>query len=138
QDNEKYVQWAVPNEAAVGWASLSAGLGQVGNTVLDGHHNVYGEVFRPLVNISIGNAITLFSGDRAFNYTVTEKYILPEVGQPLEVRKKNAEFVLPTTDERITLITCWPYTSNTHRLIVIARPVSAQGAPLDNVATATP
>lgn len=28
----------------------------------------------------------------------------------------------PTYDERITLITCWPYVSNTHRAVVVAEP----------------
>jgi LPXTG-site transpeptidase (sortase) family protein len=28
-----------------------------------------------------------------------------------------------TPDERVTLITCWPYTTYTHRLIVIGKPI---------------
>jgi sortase A len=53
---------------------------------------------------------------------VSERHILPEKGQPLSVRLKNAAWIQPTTDERLTLVTCWPYTSNTHRLIIVARP----------------
>lgn len=26
-------------------------------------------------------------------------------------------------DERLTFVTCWPYTNNTHRVIVVAEPV---------------
>lgn len=36
---------------------------------------------------------------------------------------ENAQFMAQTDDERLTLITCWPYETNTHRLILIARPV---------------
>jgi sortase (surface protein transpeptidase) len=28
-----------------------------------------------------------------------------------------------TDDERLTLVTCWPADSNTHRLIIVARAV---------------
>ncbi len=49
--------------------------------------------------------------------------ILPDRGQPDEVRRENARWIQPTEDERITLTTCWPYTSNTHRLIIVAKPL---------------
>ncbi|HID54608.1 MAG TPA: sortase, partial [Anaerolineae bacterium] len=38
-----------------------------------------------------------------------------------------AEWIMPTEDERITLVTCWPYTDNTNRLIVVAQPVENNG-----------
>ena len=40
------------------------------------------------------------------------------------VRRANAQWIAPTDDERLTLVTCWPYISNTHRLIIVAKPVS--------------
>jgi sortase A len=39
-----------------------------------------------------------------------------------EQRIKNGRFMQPTEDERLTIITCWPPTNNTHRLAVIAKP----------------
>jgi LPXTG-site transpeptidase (sortase) family protein len=54
---------------------------------------------------------------------VTEKHILKEKGEPPEVRRQNAKWIEPSDDERLTMITCWPYTNNTHRLIVVAKPV---------------
>jgi LPXTG-site transpeptidase (sortase) family protein len=117
-----YQQWAVPNEKAVGWQPTSALLGVPGNTVLDGHHNDYGMVFRYLVDLQPGATIELFSGEMEFKYTITNKMILPERNEPLAVRFSNAQWLLPSNDERITLITCWPFTSNTHRLIVVAVP----------------
>jgi sortase A len=43
---------------------------------------------------------------------------------PLSVRRKNAQWIMPTGDERLTLVTCWPYEwpGNSHRVIVVARP----------------
>ena len=42
--------------------------------------------------------------------------------RPLEKRIQNAAFIGTTGDERLTLVTCWPYAVDDHRLIVIARP----------------
>jgi sortase A len=39
------------------------------------------------------------------------------------VRLQNAQWIQPTTDERLTLVTCWPYNDNSHRLIIVARPI---------------
>ena len=50
-------QWSVPNKFAAGWQGNSAMLGVKGNTVLDGHHNVYGEVFRYLIDLSPGQLV---------------------------------------------------------------------------------
>jgi sortase A len=116
-------QWDVPNKFAAGWLITSATLGQAGNTAITGHHNVAGEVFRNLVKLQPGDRITLYAQDQPFAYEVKSRRILPERGQPEKVRLENARWMQPTTDERITLITCWPYTSNTHRLIIVAKPV---------------
>ncbi len=123
-NGQKYWQWQVPNEFKAGWHNTSALLGEPGNTVLNGHHNIYGEVFRDLVTLPEGDEIILYdNAGTPFVYAVSQMEILPERGQPLAVRQKNAEWIMPTEDERITLVTCWPYTDNSHRLIVVARPV---------------
>ena len=119
-----YPQWKVPNFFAVGWASTSASLGVVGNTVLFGHHNADGEVFAHLVDLQKDDLITLYSGEKEFTYLVVLKMILPERNQPVDIRLQNASWILPSTDERITLLTCWPYVTNTHRLIIVAIPVN--------------
>ena len=112
----------MPNSYAVGWHSASAPLGTSGNTVLNGHHNVHGQVFRRLIELEPGDLVALFAGAVEFDYYVSERLVLAESGQPLEARLTNAGYILPTPDERVTLITCWPYTGNSHRLVVIARP----------------
>lgn len=117
--------WDIPNHFAAGWLQTSAPLGQPGNTVLDGHHNIAGEVFRYLVNLKPGDLIEVYANDRRFVYTVVARHILPDRDQPIEIRRQNALWIQPTWDERLTLVTCWPYTNNTHRLIVVAKPIAA-------------
>ncbi len=115
--------WDIPNHFAAGWLKTSATLGSPGNTVLDGHHNIAGEVFRYLVNLKAGDVIEVYSNDQPVVYRVIALHILLDRDQPLEVRRQNAAWIQPTLDERLTLVTCWPYTNNTHRLIVVAKPI---------------
>ncbi|MFQ5612194.1 MAG: sortase [Anaerolineae bacterium] len=109
-------------EYAAGWHRNSALPGEVGNMVLSGHHNIKGEVFRYLVDLEPGHVITLYADDRPFNYVVDLKFILKDRGEPPEVRQQNARWIGPFSDERLTLVTCWPFNSNTHRLVVVAKP----------------
>ncbi len=115
--------WQVPPMRAAGWHLGSAPLGVPGNTVLNGHNTTHGEVFRDLHQVQPGDLILLYSDDLEFTYEVDEVLILPEAGQPLEVRQANAQYIQPTQDERVTLVTCHPYGSLRYRLIVIARPI---------------
>ncbi|HOT93260.1 MAG TPA: class F sortase [Anaerolineae bacterium] len=121
--------WDVPNWRAAGWHETSAKIGAAGNTVLNGHNTSNGEVFRNLYKLEVGAEILIEADDGAtYVYTVTEKLILPEAGQPLETRMQNAQYVLPTGDERLTLVTCHPYGSLANRLLIIAHPTtSVQG-----------
>ncbi len=124
--SEKFLQWKAPDELAAGWHTDSAMLGAGGNTVLNGHHNVYGEVFKQLVDLKSGDVIQLYSGEHRFDYWVTNSMILTERFATLEKRLQNAAWIAPSPDTRLTLITCWPYDSNTHRLIIVAQPVPSQ------------
>jgi len=120
-----YPQWKVPNSYAAGWAPTSSTLGLSGNTVLFGHHNEYGLVFAHLVDLHVGDLIVVYSGERKFSYAVALKMILPERNEPVDIRLQNARWILPSQDERLTLLTCWPALSNTHRLIIVAIPLDA-------------
>ncbi|RLC86294.1 MAG: hypothetical protein DRI37_07215 [Chloroflexi bacterium] len=116
--------WQVPDWKAVGWHEGSALLGLPGNTVLNGHNTTRGEIFRDLYKLEEGDLILVEGEDqRIFAYEVQHVYILKEAGQPLEVRLANARYIQPTTDERLTLVTCHPYGSTRYRLIVIGRPL---------------
>ncbi|MCQ3976939.1 MAG: hypothetical protein DPW09_26215 [Anaerolineae bacterium] len=115
-------EWGVPDHRAAGWLNTSAAFALPGNTVLDGHHNIKGEAFRDLWTLQSGDEILLYAEGRSRSYIVSEVLILPERNQPLEVRLANAQYIQPTNDERLTLVTCYPYESNTHRVVVTAFP----------------
>jgi len=113
--------WETADYAA-GYHQDSALPGHVGNTVLSGHHNIKGEVFRRLLDLEPGDAVILIAEGREYRYAVERKMILKEKGVSEEQRVQNAHWIAPTSDERLTLVTCWPYTGNTHRVIVVAKP----------------
>lgn len=117
--------WPVPPADQAGWHNTSATLGLPGNTVINGHNYPQDAIFRSLHKLEPGDQITLYAKDRVFKYVVVEILILPEKGQSLEVRQANARYIQPTSDERLTLVTCYPYASLTNRLIVIAVPDKA-------------
>ncbi len=113
--------WTVADNAA-GWHKNSSLPGQGGNIVLSGHHNIKGEVFRYIVDLEIGDTLILYVGEQPFEYVISDKFIVKDRGEPEEVRLANARWIGPFEEERVTLVTCWPYNSNTHRVIVIAKP----------------
>jgi LPXTG-site transpeptidase (sortase) family protein len=115
-----YGQWNTVDNMA-GWHNSSAELGQVGNTVLNGHSDVNAAVFRNLEYVDIGDEITIFSNDRDYQYIVTDKFLVEERDVSLDQRVQNAAWIAPTQDERLTLVTC-AKPGATHRLIVIGRP----------------
>lgn len=125
-DDREVIQFLVPEEFAAGWHEGSAPLGVPGNTVISGHHNAFGKVFELLVKLDVGDSISLSSGNKIYSYVIANKLILPERDQPLEVRLENGRWILPSSDERVTLVTCWPELSNTHRLIIVAVPVGSE------------
>jgi sortase A len=113
--------WVVPDDAA-GWHVNSARPGYNGNVVLSGHHNMGTEVFRYIVDLKPGDPVILVADGREYTYTVTDRFILPERGVPEAQRRQNAQWIEPTAVERLTLVTCWPYEDNSHRVIVLANP----------------
>jgi len=125
-EGKEFQQWVAPNSLAAGFLTTSAALGDVGNTVLIGHHNIYGKVFGHLVDLKEGDLIFVYSGVKEFAYQVSQKMILPERFQTMEVRLKNAQWAEYFDDERLTLVTCWPFNNNTHRLIIVAKPVTLE------------
>lgn len=115
-------EWAIPDHRAAGWLNTSAPFARPGNTVLAGHHNIHGEVFRGLWDLAAGDEIVLYAGQQVRRYRVSQVLVVAERDRPLAERLANAPYIQPTGDERLTLVTCWPYESNTHRTIVIAYP----------------
>lgn len=121
-EGKTYGTWEVADND-VGWHSLSAKLGDVGNTVLAAHSDVKARVFQNLRYVHLGDEIMAYSGStgETYRYIITQKFLVREVGVPLETRIKNAQLIAPTQDERLTLVTC-SQPGATHRLIVIAQP----------------
>jgi len=118
----------VPTRYAAGWHDGSAALGVPGNTVLSGHNAGYGEVFRDLYLLKVGDKIIAYSGNTPYLHTVSEVILLREEGRTVEARRRNARYVEQTSDERLTLVTCHPYGSLRYRLIVVAHPrISSTG-----------
>ncbi|MCO6451397.1 MAG: sortase [Caldilineales bacterium] len=109
---------------AVSWHNASAMPGQSGNMVFSGHHNIKGKVFRNLKNVEVGDIVTVYAGNQRFDYIVTKRMILRELFQSQEKRLANARWINPFSDERVTLVTCYPNWTNTHRLVLVAKPLS--------------
>ena len=110
--------WVVPDDVA-GWHQDSALPGHGGNVVLSGHHNMGAEVFRYVVDLKSGDEVVLHADGRDYTYVVTDRFIIPDRNVPAEQRRQNAQWIKPTDTERLTLVTCWPYNDNSHRVIVI-------------------
>ncbi len=121
-DGTTVSQLYVPNAFAVGWDSSSAPVGGRGNTVLVGHNNEYGEVFKGLWDLQVGDEVIVHTATGDRRYRVSETTMFQESGRSLAERQRNAAWVAPTADERLTMVTCWPYASNTHRAVVVALP----------------
>lgn len=109
----------VPNSYAVSWDQNSAEPGFAGNTILTGHSNLYGGVFSELDRLTYGAEIAIWSEYGVFSYYVSVVEYMEENGQPLEVRRQNAQWLSDSADDRVTLITCWPTSNSSHRLIVV-------------------
>lgn len=119
--------WEVA-EYAVGHHRLSANPGEPDNIVLAGHVGGYGMVFRDLFYVHPGAEILLYSADQQYLYVVQERLLLDEEGVSVEQRAENAQYIQPTAEELLTLITCWPPSGPdqfTQRVIVRATPYVA-------------
>jgi len=122
-EDQNYAQFLVPEEFAAGWHTGSASIGIPGNTVISGHHNAYGKVFENLYKLVVGDVIKIQDENgNIHKYIISNKMIYPEEEEDLAVREENGRWIQPSDDERLTLVTCWPADSNTHRLILVSVP----------------
>lgn len=121
KNGEKRSEWEVA-DYAVGHHYGSANPGQPGNVVLSGHVDYKGEVFRNLDKVNKGDEVTVYTEKGQYMYVVTDLVLVREEGVSEEQKWRNAMYMNPTPDLTLTMITCWPYGIDTHRLIVIAKP----------------
>jgi sortase A len=85
--------------------------GRIGNYAVAGHRSLtYGRHFNRLDELEAGDAIDVDIGTDMYQYVVTEKlYVEPHEVWVLEANG---------TDREITLVTCHPLETGTHRLII--------------------
>lgn len=120
------VVWGdVPN--AGGFHYTSAYPGNGGNTVINGHRDIQGGVFRHLDRVAVGDEIVLYVGEVAYVYQAAEILVVPETFASAAQQAENLRLIGPMSEERLTLVTCTPVGLATHRLLVIARPAEAAG-----------
>lgn len=95
---------------AVTHYAFSAPFG-AGNAVLYGHDDIQGNIFGHLYDLSPGDVIQIGVAGQTQLYRVTGHQIVA----PSDVAILN-----PTADNRLTIITCWPFDVDTKRWIVTA------------------
>jgi sortase A len=89
----------------------SANPGERGNCVISAHNDIYGEIFRDLPDVQLGDVIEVYTASQMFRYIVTQQRIIV----PTEV-----SVMYPTSTPVLTLISCYPYGIDSHRIVVIA------------------
>jgi sortase A len=79
--------------------------------VISAHNDIFGEIFRRLAEVDLGDEVTLHTARHAYRYVVTQKRI---------VDPDDVSVMLPTASPVLTLISCYPYGVDTHRIVVTA------------------
>ncbi len=117
----------VPNHDAA-WFNQSAVPGSGGNTVLWGH--VLRFQYAPDIPAPFGRVKELQPGDIIYISDANNTVYTYAVSELVWVLPNQVEYILPTGDERLTLVSCigdyvivdGSVVNMSHRLIVIARP----------------
>lgn len=116
-------------DGAAGHHRNSANPGEAGNVVISGHHNTRGEVFRQVSDIglpgselAVGDEVTLVAQDgQQYGYEIVFWDRFEEETASDAEQRQHAAYLAATGDARLTLVTCWPYEANSHRVVVIAK-----------------
>ena len=93
----------------IGLNASSSAAGKPGNVILSGHNDIFGQVFRDLDQLKPGDEIIVLTEKNAYTYSVQNT----EVVLPNQV-----EVMAQTTDETITLISCYPYLVDDKRIVI--------------------
>jgi sortase A len=89
----------------------SANPGERGNCFISGHNDIYGEIFRYLPEVEVGDEIVVYAGEQPYHYTVRATRV---------VEPDDVSVMYPTSTPILTLLTCYPYMIDTQRFVVIA------------------
>jgi len=109
--------------AGVGHDMASVNPGESGNIILFGHNNYAGQVFRRLSELEVADEIHLYTLDQGFFYLVQDVDIVRAVGATEQDNRAHAFYLGPKSEETLTLVSCWPYSTYTHRVYVVAKPI---------------
>ena len=90
----------------------TANPGERGNVYISAHNDIYGQIFRQLEELDLGDEVIVYAGATSYRYIVREKRI---------VEPEDVSVMYPTTEPILSLQTCYPYLVDTHRLVVIAQ-----------------
>lgn len=118
----KRVLWHSPGNAA-GFLVSSSIPGTGSNAVFYGHHNVNGSVFRGLDRLKSGDEVIVTNNIKTLKYVVQYVDIFEENNINSTQKLVNLEYFAPTAADQLTILTCWPFTGNSHRVAVIANPI---------------
>lgn len=132
QSGQQVAIWEVA-KYTVGHHAGSSNPSQGGNVVLAGHSGGRAYPFNDIFYLDTGDMIQLWSNGRQYDYIVTERLVLDEIGPnvTLEQRIQNAKYIEPTTEEVATLVTCWPLSGPdkfNQRVVIRAVPAYASVA----------
>ncbi|MFP4320991.1 MAG: class F sortase [Anaerolineales bacterium] len=115
----------------VGYYALTPKIGTGGNSVMVGH--VFpGRIFNRLLDVQVGQTVRIT--DERYQehfYRVEEIIRFPYEAGSEEDRELGFEYMYDNSEERITLVTCYPEYEWTHRFVVRAVPI----APPDDLST---
>ena len=89
----------------------TANPGESDNSIISAHNDIFGEIFRRLPDVDLGDEVLLHTASQIYRYVVTQKRVI----EPSEV-----SVMYPTSSPVLTLISCYPYRIDTHRIVVIA------------------
>ncbi len=107
------VEGDTPEQLKLGVGHYLNGIdpGERGNMVLSAHDDIYGEIFRHLPDLELGDEVIVYAGEQAYRYIVKAKQIVDE---------DEVSVLAQTTKPVATLISCYPYMVDTHRIVVVA------------------
>jgi sortase A len=95
----------------VGHTPWSANPGEAGNCVLSAHNDIFGEIFRRLAEMELGDEVFVHTSTQVYRYVVKATRI---------IEKTQVEVMYPTKRPVLTLISCYPYLVDSKRVVVIA------------------
>ncbi len=89
----------------------SANPGESGNCIISAHNDIFGEIFRDLPELDLDDAVFVHTASQVYRYVVTQKRFI----EPTDV-----SVMYPTSSPVLTLISCYPYGIDSHRIVVTA------------------